>query len=156
MRTIVKLEDSDIEFAKKKLEIVKYNVSKFDLRTKTISGTWEDRHFQGALAESLTARHLNLISTSGKFEDRKSGNVGQYEVRSSIKSSFMPNLLLNERDIPNRKYILVVKLSELNYEIMGWEWGYNIMVDKNIFYRPHFVEKLWKVSYRYLKSIDDI
>lgn len=92
--------------------------------------TWVEqlaREVSGCLGELAVARWTDRFPFS-LFSDRKDGDVGPFEVRTTAYST--GRLLLTEGDNPQRKYLLVTLPTHYQAIIHGWMWGYEVQQEK--------------------------
>jgi hypothetical protein len=111
------------------------------------------RAFTGFCGEIGFSKYLRVPWQYKTGSDNsKTGDVKGMEIRTT----FLPrgNLILNQRDKPDRVFVLGKIFQDNIIELCGWEYGHNIMVDKYIFYRPQFQEKLWMMHTSQLQDIN--
>jgi hypothetical protein len=92
--------------------------------------TWVEglaREVSGCLGEIAVARWTDKFPFT-LFSDRKDGDVGPFEVRTTAYQT--GRLLLTEKDNPDRKYLLVTLPTHYKAVIQGWMWGYEALTDK--------------------------
>ena len=92
--------------------------------------TWVEqlaREISGCLGELAVARWTDRFPFA-LFNDRKDGDVGPFEVRTTAYPT--GRLLLTDGDNPQRKYLLVTLPTHYQAIIHGWMWGHEVMTDK--------------------------
>ena len=111
------------------------------------------RAFTGFCGEIAFAKYMRLPwQYKIGSENAKTGDFNGIEIRTT----YIPrgNLILNQRDKPERIFVLAKLFNENTVEICGWEFGHNIMIDKYRFVRPQFQEKLWMLHTSRLRDIN--
>jgi len=94
------------------------------MNSKGAAPTWVEqlaREVSGCLGELVVARWMDKYPFA-VFEERKMGDVGEFEVRTTAYAT--GKLLLGKDDNPERKYLLVTLPSYHTGVIHGWFWGY--------------------------------
>lgn len=112
--------------------------------------TWVEQvahEVSGCLGEIAIGRWLDKFPFS-LFADRKEGDVGPFEVRTTAYST--GKLLLGKTDNPERKYLLVTLPTHYTAVIHGWLWGYEGMVDE--FYNTNMRIPCYAVEQKHLKD----
>jgi len=125
----VKLSVADVTYAT--IEAVeRYNFNRDNgADVGKVSKTWPEaiaRDICGVIAELAMGRWLDKFPFS-LFEDRKDGDVGHYEVRSTAYP--YGKLLLQPDDNKNRRYFLVTVDGHYKASILGWIWGWEGIQD---------------------------
>jgi len=112
--------------------------------------TWVEQlahEVAGCMGEIAIARWLDKFPFS-LFSDRKDGDVGDFEVRTTAYVS--GKLLLSDKDNPERKYLLVTLPSHYTAVIHGWMYGYEIQVPE--FYNTSMRAPCYAVAQQHLKD----
>ena len=95
-----------------------------------VSKTWPEaiaREIGGVLAELAVARWMDKFPTT-LFKDRKKGDVGGHEVRSTAYAH--GKLLFQKDDAPDRRYFFVTIDGHYTALIVGWLWGWEGLQDQ--------------------------
>jgi len=120
----------------------------------TAAKTWPEaiaRDILGVCAEIAVARWLDKFPTS-LFADRKEGDVGEYEVRSTAYP--YGKLLFQPDDNPERKYFLVTIDDHYQALIMGWLWGHEGLQDK--YWDTSMPVPCYAVKQQHLRDPEDL
>lgn len=114
-------------------------------------------HQVGCAAEIAVCKYLGATWSGRVLSRRHNGDVGQIEVRCARKGKAL-GMLLNARDWPKRtrKFIYVESLGYRKFLLKGWAYGYEVMQPENIFERPQFVERIWRLSNEKLRKMETI
>ena len=126
----VKLTIADVTYAT--IEAVeRYNFNR-DMGNDSykVSKTWPEaiaREINGVIAEIAVARWKDKYPIT-LFADRKSGDVGEFEVRSTAYS--YGKLLFQPDDNKNRRYFFVTVDGHYKANIVGWLWGWEGIQDQ--------------------------
>ena len=96
------------------------------------------REVSGCLGELAIGRWMDIYPFS-VFEERKMGDVGEFEVRTTAYVT--GKLILTKDDNPERKYLLVTLPTYDSANIVGWMWGYEAQVEQ------HWDEKMRMPAY---------
>jgi hypothetical protein len=125
----IKLSPGDVAYATTEaVARFNYNRSKGNDATRGAAPTWVEqiaREISGALGEIAIARWQDKFPFS-LFNDRKDGDVGEFEVRTTAYST--GKLLVNSDDNPVRKYLLVTLPDHYTANIVGWMYGYEAQI----------------------------
>ena len=151
----IKMSHGDLSFAT--IEAVarfNYNRAKGNDATQGHAPTWVEqvaREISGCLGEIAIARWQDKYPFA-LFEERKMGDVGEFEVRTTAYSS--GKLLINHDDDPSRKYLLVTLPTHYVACIHGWMYGYEAQTEQ--FYNTTMRAPVFAVQQKYLKSPETI
>jgi len=107
-----------------------FNRARGNDASKGAAPTWVEqlaREVSGCLGEIAIGRWMDKYPFS-LFEERKMGDVGEFEVRTTAYST--GKLLINPTDDPERKYLLVTLPAYNTARIVGWMWGYEAQQDQ--------------------------
>ena len=107
-----------------------FNRARGNDASKGAAPTWVEqlaREVSGCLGEIAIGRWMDKYPFS-LFEERKMGDVGEFEVRTTAYST--GKLLINPTDDPERKYLLVTLPAYNTAHIVGWVWGYEAQQDQ--------------------------
>lgn len=107
-----------------------FNRARGNDASKGAAPTWVEqlaREVSGCLGEIAIGRWMDKYPFS-LFEERKMGDVGEFEVRTTAYST--GKLLINPTDDPERKYLLVTLPTYNTARIVGWVWGYEAQQDQ--------------------------
>ena len=110
----------------------------------------------GCAGEIAVSKYLE-IEWIGMSQDRHDPDVGlDCEVRTTDQQ--WGSLLLNQRDMPKagRRFVLVKALGSLRFHLVGWQYGYHVMVDHHIFERAHFKERVWRYPTGELRPVQQL
>lgn len=107
----------------------------------------------GGGGEFAVCKYLGHNWRGFNVRERDNPDALNCEVRTTQQQ--YGRLLLNERDIQkqDRKFVHVISRKNKKFELMGWAYGYEVIKDENIFSRPQFVEKIWKIENNQLRPI---
>lgn len=152
---IVTLDQSEIELAMREgaraaeecKNYKNYNVGIDPLTASRIGGAAEIAVHKFLGAENWRGFDVTL---------RHNPDVLDVEVRCTKQKN--GRLILNERDLKksSRKYLNVRCLGDARFELVGWLYGYEVMIDANRFIRPQFVEKIWRVEDIELRNVSTL
>ena len=122
---VIKLSPGDVAYASTEaVARFNYNRAKGNDASRGAAPTWVEqvaREISGCLGEIAIARWQDKFPFS-LFEDRKDGDVGEFEVRTTAYQT--GKLLIVPDDNPERKYLLVTLPSHYTANIVGWMHGY--------------------------------
>jgi len=107
-----------------------FNRARGNDSSKGAAPTWVEqlaREVSGCLGELAIGRWMDKYPFS-VFEERKMGDVGEFEVRTTAYAT--GKLLLSKDDNPERKYLLVTLPDYHTAVIVGWMWGYEVQQDQ--------------------------
>jgi len=125
----IKLSPGDVAYASTEaVARFNYNRAKGNDASRGAAPTWVEqvaREISGCLGEIAIARWQDKFPFS-LFEDRKKGDVGEFEVRTTAYQT--GKLLIVPDDNPERKYLLVTLPSHYTALIHGWMYGYEAQV----------------------------
>jgi len=130
MSIIVPLSIGDVTYST--IEAVeRYNFNRDNGSSwSNISKSWPEaiaREINGVLAEIAVARWMDRYPFT-LFADRKEGDVGGHEVRSTAYS--YGKLLFQKKDPEDRKYFFVTIDGHYEATIVGWLWGWEGLQDQ--------------------------
>ena len=127
----INLTPGDVAFAATEATArFNYNRAKGNDASRGAAPTWVEqvaREISGCLGEIAIARWQDKFPFS-LFSERKMGDVGEFEVRTTAYSS--GKLLIDPTDDPQRKYLLVTLPSHYRANICGWMYGYEAQEEK--------------------------
>ena len=107
-----------------------FNRARGNDASKGAAPTWVEqlaREVSGCLGEIAIGRWMDKYPFS-LFEERKMGDVGEFEVRTTAYST--GKLLINPADDPERKYLLDTLPAYNTARMVGWMWGYEAQQDQ--------------------------
>jgi hypothetical protein len=112
-------------------------------------------HQMGHAAEIAVCKLLGLEWKEPDVRTRHNGDAWGLEVRCRRSTYKAPYLLLNARDQTklDRKFIHVVSIGGQRFQVYGWAYGYEVCTPENVFERPMFVERLWRMEIHRLRDI---
>lgn len=131
-----------------------YNRAKGNDASQGHAPTWVEqvaREISGCLGEIAIARWQDKYPFA-LFEERKMGDVGGFEVRTTAYST--GKLLVNTDDNPERKYLLVTLPTPYVACIHGWMYGYEAQTDQ--FYNTSMRAPVYAVQQQYLHSPESL
>ena len=121
----IRLSPGDVAYAMTEaVARFNYNRAKGNDASRGAAPTWVEqlaREVSGCLGELAIGRWTDKFPFA-VFEERKMGDVGEFEVRTTAYST--GKLLLGTEDNQERKYLLVTLPNYHTAHIVGWVWGY--------------------------------
>ena len=126
----IQLSPGDVAYAT--IEAVSrynFNRARGNDESGSAAPTWVEqlsRDVSGALGELAIGRWVDKFPFA-IFADRKLGDVGEFEVRTTAYST--GRLLIGPNDNPERKYLFVTLPNFHTANIVGWMWGYEAQQD---------------------------
>jgi len=123
---------------------------KFPFTSRGAAPTWVEqvaREISGCLGEIAIARWQDKFPFT-LFADRKSGDVGEFEVRTTAYQT--GKLLIDPSDNPERKYLLVTLPSHYTANIIGWMYGWEAQDQK--FFDPKMRFPCYAIQQEYLRD----
>ena len=151
----IKLSAGDVAYASTEaVARFNYNRAKGNDASRGAAPTWVEqvaREISGCLGEIAIARWQDKFPFS-LFEDRKKGDVGEFEVRTTAYQT--GKLLIVPDDNPERKYLLVTLPSHYTAIIHGWMYGYEAQTEK--FYNTTMRTPVFAVQQQYLNPPETI
>jgi len=151
----VRMSPGDIAFATTEaVARFNFNRAKGNDASQGKAPTWVEqvaREISGCLGEIAIARWQDKYPFA-IFEDRKLGDVGPFEVRTTAYST--GKLLVNSDDNPTRKYLLVTLPSYDLALIHGWIYGYEAQTD--LHYNTSMRSPVYAVEQKYLHEPESL
>ena len=151
----IKLSHGDLSFATIEATArFNYNRAKGNDASPGAAPTWVEqvaREISGCLGEIAIARWQDKFPFS-LFEERKMGDVGEFEVRTTAYST--GKLLITATDDPSRKYLLVTLPTFYTANIHGWMYGYDAQDQR--YYNTSMRTPVYAVEQKYLNPPETI
>ncbi len=110
-------------------------------------------HVEGACGELAVSKALGVSWDASVNTFKKFGDLGDIEVRTASKANYC--LIVRQADIDSRIFILAIRLSPREFDIIGWILGSNAKKDKWL-KAPNGREKAWFVPQDELLPIDSL
>jgi len=147
----IKLSPGDVAYATTEaVSRFNYNRAKGNDASRGAAPTWVEqvaREISGCLGEIAIARWQDKFPFT-LFADRKSGDVGEFEVRTTAYQT--GKLLIDPSDNPERKYLLVTLPSHYTANIIGWMYGWEAQDQK--FFDPKMRFPCYAIQQEYLRD----
>jgi hypothetical protein len=154
IRPIIKLNEAEIKIAMDEGKRAEEECANY--KTYNVNVTSLIAHQVGGAAELAVNKYFGLEWRGFNVKKRHDPDAGVAEVRATKQK--YGRLILNQRDEPkkDRPFIHVMSLGNAEFKLMGWLYGYEVMLDENIFKRPQFIERLWVVENHRLRSVEEL
>lgn len=128
----IRLSPGDVAYAMTEaVARFNYNRAKGNDASRGAAPTWVEqlaREVSGCLGELAIGRWTDKFPFA-VFEERKMGDVGEFEVRTTAYVT--GKLAVNTSDNPERKYLLVTLPNYNTANIVGWMWGYEAQIEQH-------------------------